>query len=283
MMDGDCLRSAVNRLMSHMYYQLSIGILALVCVFSLLSQYSGNTALHLTWLDQLIYVIFVIDYFAGLWSAEDRKHYVKTHVIELITILPFSIWFQSARILQVIRIVRALIYFKRSLNHFGEAFAKHHFFQTILVSCILVMTGGLTVYLLEPDSFEGNWTNSIWWAAVTATTVGYGDFFPVTFSGRVVAVVIMLLGTAFVGLLSGILAGYYVRHRIEEETDPWKEAMIEQISKLEKLSLAERKQLIRMIDTYTQDVGSDPVIQAEQDSDLRMEKAHDTDSVDKQK
>lgn len=69
-----------------------------------------------------------------------------------------------------------------------------------LLSALIVLGGAFVFHLLEEKSLE----ESLWWAIVTATTVGYGDFYPVTTGGRTVGAFLMLLG---IGLFGGITAG----------------------------------------------------------------------------
>ena len=247
------VKSKVRAIQEHSAYELSIGFIAILFVINLILHFQGSDWPHHRLVDWIIYAVFVLDYVVGFWAAEKKWPFVKSHWIQLISIIPFSEFFQSARLLQLIQFFRALIAFKRAIIHLNDAFARFEFMSTFVVTIILVTGMGTFVYLIEPETFKGSFGNSVWWAAVTATTVGYGDFFPTTTVGRIFAVILMLIGTAFVGVLSGILASYYVRKRDNEQSDPWKDAMIEQIERLEKLDDGERARLIRMIETYQED------------------------------
>ncbi len=82
----------------------------------------------------------------------------------------------------------------------------------VLVLLLVVTVGGAALYMieLEPSGVHG-FGDALWWALVTVTTVGYGDITPSSTSGRVVAVIVMLVGIAFTSLLTAQIAAYLTR------------------------------------------------------------------------
>jgi voltage-gated potassium channel len=78
----------------------------------------------------------------------------------------------------------------------------------------LVVLSSILISLLEPGL---KWVDSVWWSIVTLTTVGYGDFSPVTGGGRAVAVIIMFLGIGLLGTLSATLASMMISRRLKED------------------------------------------------------------------
>jgi voltage-gated potassium channel Kch len=79
-----------------------------------------------------------------------------------------------------------------------------------------VLVGGGVFSLVEPDA---DWVDGIWWAIVTLTTVGYGDFAPETLAGRWVATFVMAGGLGSVAILTGLLADEIREARIREHDD----------------------------------------------------------------
>ena len=76
-----------------------------------------------------------------------------------------------------------------------------------------LMLGSIAVLDAEQDAEGANITtygDALWWAMTTVTTVGYGDHFPVTFEGRLIAAVLMLVGIALVGVVTAALAAWLV-------------------------------------------------------------------------
>ena len=70
----------------------------------------------------------------------------------------------------------------------------------IVVTVLAVVSGGGLFFLAEPESVGGFWTG-VWWAVVTATTVGYGDIAPATLTGRLVGVALMIIGISLFATL----------------------------------------------------------------------------------
>ena len=80
---------------------------------------------------------------------------------------------------------------------------------TAAVTTSVVLIGGTAVWQLEgdrPGSTFRSWSDGIWWALTTVTTVGYGDHVPETTSGRVVAALIMIMGVAVLGAVAAVVA-----------------------------------------------------------------------------
>lgn len=83
--------------------------------------------------------------------------------------------------------------------------------------------GAIAVLDVEQDHAGANITtfgDALWWATTTVTTVGYGDRYPVTTPGRFIAVVLMLVGIAVVGTVTGSVAAWLVTNVKREEQTP---------------------------------------------------------------
>ena len=86
----------------------------------------------------------------------------------------------------------------------------------VIIGIVCVWTfGAISISIIEPDTFKNIW-NSLWWAIVTMTTVGYGDYAPITISGRLLAIFIMLSGIILVALVTGTISSIFTTKRIME-------------------------------------------------------------------
>ena len=84
-----------------------------------------------------------------------------------------------------------------------------------IVASFIIFFGGIGVYLVEHDHPGANITNlgdAFWWAIVTITTVGYGEYFPLTFVGRVIGVLVMLSGIGTAVMIVTIISERRLKH-----------------------------------------------------------------------
>lgn len=98
---------------------------------------------------------------------------------------------------------------------------------------MLMYVGALAVYSVELGASESTITDfgtALWWAFVTVTTVGYGDFSPVTFQGKIIAVVLMFTGIALIGIVTATLASWIV-DQVNLETNRREDAREKEVAK----------------------------------------------------
>lgn len=91
------------------------------------------------------------------------------------------------------------------------------FIYAIYISAITVVLGGVGIYYLEYNQVSISFGDSLWWSFVTASTVGFVDMAPETGAGRLIAVVLMIVGIGFVGMLTGIITTYFLNFRRSSE------------------------------------------------------------------
>lgn len=155
-----------------------------------------------------VWAAFAIDFIIRIALAEgERKEYILRH------------WYDAALIalpmLRPLRLLRALA-LARILNRtIARGLAGRvatYVVGTALASCAL---GSLAVLDAErgvPDANITTFGDALWWSTTTVTTVGYGDRYPVTTPGRLVAVALMLVGIALVGSVTATVAAWFIKH-----------------------------------------------------------------------
>ena len=180
------------------------------------------------------WVVFAVDYAVNLRLATQRWIWFRAHVFDLlIVVLPVL------RPLRLLRLVTILSVLQRTA---GAAFRERVVVYVAGASALLVFIAALAVLDAERSSADATITNfgdSLWWAFVTITTVGYGDFSPVTVMGRFVAAGLMLGGVALLGVVTATLASWIVERVAKQEEDTQTatrgeiRALAEQITRLQ--------------------------------------------------
>ncbi|MDR6435456.1 voltage-gated potassium channel [Paenarthrobacter nicotinovorans] len=157
--------------------------------------------------------IFALDYFVNLWLAEDRMRWFLWNLHELlIVVLPFF------RPLRLLRLVTLLSVLQRTV---GETLRGRVATYVAGAAAMLILIGALAVLDVEQNDPEAkilNFGDAAWWAVTTITTVGYGDLYPVTPIGRMVAAALMMSGIAVLGIVTASIASWLVQ-RIEENAE----------------------------------------------------------------
>jgi voltage-gated potassium channel len=186
--------------------------------WQVIGRFEGSAALPLEAVMWATWGIFVVDYLANLWLADNRGSWFVRNLHELvIVVLPFF------RPLRLLRLVTLLSVLHRTL---GDTLRGRVVTYVAGSAAMLVFVGALAVLDVEqssPDAKIITFGDALWWAMTTITTVGYGDMYPVTPIGRMVAAALMMSGIAVLGVVTASIASWLVQ-RVEDTAEAVSEA-----------------------------------------------------------
>ena len=199
-------------------------------------------AVQFWWIDVIAFTVFTMEYIARVYAAPENPEFKDLRVprwahicsgqavIDLLTILPFLLehflpFPLDLRFLRVFRLLRML-----KLTRYTSAMTTlikvmkrewQIIFASVFVMLLLVVLTASLGYLFEhqaqPDKFE-NIPQSIYWAVVTLASVGYGDISPITPMGRILTVILALVGIGIFAIPAGLLASAFTDQlRIDRE------------------------------------------------------------------
>jgi voltage-gated potassium channel len=168
-----------------------------------------------TVMDGVLVIVFAIDFIRRLRVAtDDRAYFVQGRGwLDLISTVPALRIARILRILRVMRIVRRMGGLERALVIFFKNRATGGLLLVLLIAILVLEFGSLAVLWAERSAEGANITtagDSLWYTIVTMSTVGYGDQYPVTQTGRVFGVVIIIVGVGVFGTLTGFLANAFL-------------------------------------------------------------------------
>lgn len=185
-------------------YECAIALLAATAVGLAVYDIQNELTPGLHVLDVVIWGIFVVDYVTRFILAHDKKTFFVRNIFDLLAIIPLSSWVRAFRFARVFRVFVFAIYGVRFFSKANRFFNTNGFRYIMLICMALCAAGTVAFHFTEGRS----WGDSLWWAFVTMTTVGYGDITPVTLAGRVTAIMMMLVGIGFLGSFMSTVTAY---------------------------------------------------------------------------
>lgn len=167
--------------------------------------------------DVVVCGLFLLDFLISLARAPNRWQYVATWGwLDLLSSIPAVDALRigrAGRVLRILRVLRGIRSAKVLADFLLRRRAEGAFLAASLVSVLLVFLGSVAVLHFEtvPEANIKTAEDAVWWAFVTITTVGYGDRFPVTTEGRLVAAALMTAGVGLFGTFSGCVAAWFLK------------------------------------------------------------------------
>jgi voltage-gated potassium channel len=173
--------------------------------------------------DNAVCVIFLIDFAFNLMGSKPKRAYFigQRGWLDLLGSIPSIGIFQVGALLRLARLSRLARITRLLRGQAGKDLvldvlqnrSQYATFITILLAGIVLSVSSLLVLEFEsrvPDANIHSGGDAIWWGLVTITTVGYGDFYPVTLMGRITGIFVMFAGIGIIGALASILASMLV-------------------------------------------------------------------------
>lgn len=212
--------------MKRIYYAsvLVLSISSIVLALLDISNVININIYPYSYADKGILIFFWIDYIVRFYKADNKKLFFKQNIFDLLAIIPFDsifYFFRAFRVLRVIKLLRLIRIvgftgkIQKSIKRF---FGTNGFIYLVITTVILIVIAAEIYSVAENASY----TNSLWWAIATTTTVGYGDISPHTEIGRTVAVVLMILGIGLIGSVTSTVTAFFVDEKNDRENDELK-------------------------------------------------------------
>ncbi len=238
-------------------FMLVLTIFSLVIMVLLFLPVSASEHALLLLYDNVVCVIFLIDFVINLVSAKPKRAYFvgSRGWLDLLGSIPSFGFFELGALLRLARLSRLARIGKLLSGSNRKALVKdvldnrgqYATFITILLGGIVLSVGSILILKFEsasPDANIQDGGDAIWWGIVTITTVGYGDFFPVTTLGRITGFFVMFAGIGIIGALASILASLLVAPPASDEPEPGAEN--EGVSAADAAAVAIAEELARL-------------------------------------
>ena len=172
----------------------------------------------------LIWAVFAVEVAAILVVARRRRAALRAHWLDVtlvvVTVPAYGRLLSSLRLIRLVRLMRlfrAAVVLSRALQAERRLTTKNVFRFVAISTVFLVFIAGAAEATVDQGDFNTFW-DGIWWAVVTVTTVGYGDLYPHTVAGRLIAMALMLVGIGFISVLTASVASVFVKTDRRDET-----------------------------------------------------------------
>ncbi|MBK8698797.1 MAG: two pore domain potassium channel family protein [Saprospiraceae bacterium] len=165
--------------------------------------------------DNIICAVFLFDFCYRFYRSDNKISFMKLGWIDLLASIPQIDFFRGGRIIRFILILRIFKSYKTIHNlvdHLKKNKIINLFTSLVLLSLLVVIIASILILLVETESTSNikSAEDAIWWSYTTITTVGYGDKYPVTSEGRLIAAVLMTIGVGLFGSFTGFIASWFV-------------------------------------------------------------------------
>jgi len=210
-----------NKLSRYFAFFIQALILLSVITFSIetIPNLKPQTRIILQSIEWFSVIVFTLEYLLRIYVADNKPKFIFSFfgIIDFLAILPFYLSFgvdlRSLRALRFLRLFRILklVRYNKAMNHFTSAIksAKEEILLFIFITLILIYFSAVGIYYFEnqaqPEHFSSIF-DSLWWAIITLTTVGYGDVYPITVGGKVFTFFILMIGLGIVAIPTGIIS-----------------------------------------------------------------------------
>ncbi len=192
---------------------LSLGVMASSAGFAL----SPSTRSVLDVADLVVCGLFLLDFGVSLSCAPNKLRYLATwgwlDLLSSIPAIDLARWGRAARVLRILRVLRVVRATKIVAGLAMRHRARNAAMAAVLLLLLVVFASSIAILHFE-DVEGGNIReahDAMWWAVTTVSTVGYGDFYPVTWEGRLIAVLLMVAGVGTFAAIAAGLASWFLQ------------------------------------------------------------------------
>ena len=226
-------------------------MMLLLCAYVLIALFIDTiftlpkeTSILLTKIDNIVCFVFIGDFIYNVITAQNKIKYLNWGWIDLVSSIP-SIqilrWGRFARVIRILRLLRGIRSTKQIIKFLFANRAKGTFASVAMISFVLVVFSSVAILNCEtsPESNIQSASDALWWSFVTITTVGYGDYYPITLLGRIIAGVLMTAGVGLFGTFTAYVASSFLEQE-EKEEEKREEEILSELKAIRK-ELAELK------------------------------------------
>ena len=223
------------------FWQLVILVLSGYVLLALAAEWlfkpQEQVLILLRWTDAAICMVFIADFFFRLHRAPDKLAFLKWGWIDLaasIPFLPLARWGRMVRVVRILVLLRTARSARAFMAVIFQSRIRGTFLSVFLVSTVLVMVSSVAILICEsvPRANIKTAGDALWWAFSTMSAAGYGDYYPVTAEGRLIAAVLMTAGVALFTTLTAMIVSHFLSAGSAREGEDPSREILEELRRL---------------------------------------------------
>ena len=198
-------------------FQFGILILSIALLVGLAAELifrvPGEVARLILFIDTTICLLLFVDWSYRFIEAKSKLQFMRWGWLDLLACIPTVDAFRWLRLFRIVRLLLAVRTFTRFKRVLTSSKTSAGLSGIGVIAVLMISFGSIGVLMVEYNEPGANITtaeDALWWAIVTTTTVGYGDHYPVSTGGRLIASFLMITGIGLFGTLSGVAAGFFL-------------------------------------------------------------------------
>ena len=206
-------------------------VVLVLCIYVLIALFVDTafnlpleTSVLLNRIDNIVCFFFIGDFILNIATAKSKLGYLKWGWVDLISSIPnlqMLRWGRFVRVIRILRILRGVRSIHLIIQFLFKNRAKGTFASVSMISFFIVVFSSIAILNCEvaPDSNIKTASDALWWSFVTITTVGYGDFYPTTSMGRVIASTLIMAGVGLFGTFTAYVASFFMHYEDGQDTE----------------------------------------------------------------
>lgn len=198
-------------------------LLLIILAIDLISSLDNEVRLVLYWFDTVICMGLLCDFFIGLYRAASKARFLKSNWLDFVSSIPLIPVLRVGRIfrvLRLLRLLRAAYSSHRIMRHLLNNRKSTTFAATVVLLILVALISSASILEFEnsADSNIRSAGDALWWSFTTMTTVGYGDKFPMSTGGRIVALFPMICGIGVFALITSLVSAWFLKPGEDEQS-----------------------------------------------------------------
>ena len=190
---------------------------------TLISNVPENLYYGIVVFDTALCIILIIEFFTRFLDSDNKKRFILKNWTELIAAIPLDLIMMPfvlsdaglLRLFKVLKFIKVIALFSQFFETIDIFLKKTHLDEIFGVTLLVVLASTLGLYLFDPSIT--NLFDSLWFVLSTMTTVGYGDIMPQSGIGRIIGLIILIVGVLIFSTVTGAMASYFARKVLMNE------------------------------------------------------------------